>query len=39
MDLSGAMRSLLAIDQSEIGVKSEWRRAERVETLGEPSGW
>ena len=28
----GLMRSLLAIDQSELGMKSDWRQAERVET-------
>ena len=38
-DLSGAMRSLLVIDQSEMGVKSDWRRADRVDTLREMSGW
>ena len=38
-DLSGAMRSLLTIDQSEIGVNSSWRPAERVETIRELSGW
>ena len=39
VDLSGAMRSLFSMDQSEIGAKSDWRRAERVETLREMSGW
>ena len=38
-DLSGAMRSLFVIDQSEMGVKSDWRRADRVDTLREMSGW
>ena len=37
-DLSGAMRRRLVIDQSEIGVKSAWRREERIEVSGVQSG-
>ena len=38
MDFSGAMGSLLEMDQSEMGAKADWRRADEVNPTGVQRG-
>ena len=38
VDFSGAMGSLLEMDQSEMGAKADWRRADEVNPTGVQRG-